>query len=146
MRKATPLLPTSVVGSYSQPDWLINRDALASGSPPRSRRGDLWRIESSWLSQAQNDATLLAIRDQERAGIDIVTDRARRTRPTQNWHCNLPKRNTQPSTTRCWTNPTHTPSRRRRYCFFTCQYRSHDQSNPSWSVHDVSTGRRPALQ
>ena len=74
MRKATPLLPTSVVGSYSQPDWLINRDALASGSPPRSRRGDLWRIESSWLSQAQNDATLLAIRDQERAGIDIVTD------------------------------------------------------------------------
>ena len=74
MTNTTLLLPTSVVGSYAQPDWLIDRDTLASGSPPRSRRGDLWRIEDPWLSQAQDDATLLAIRDQERAGIDIVTD------------------------------------------------------------------------
>ena len=74
MPNTVPLLPTSVVGSYAQPDWLIDRDALASGSPPRSRRGDLWRINNPWLFQAQNDATLLAIRDQEQAGIDIITD------------------------------------------------------------------------
>ena len=74
MTKTAPLIPTSVVGSYVQPDWLIDRDTLASGSPPRSRRGDLWRVDETWLTQAQNDATLLAIRDQERAGIDIITD------------------------------------------------------------------------
>ena len=74
MTKTALLLPTSVVGSYVQPDWLIDRDTLASGSPPRSRRGDLWRVDETWLPQAQNDATLLAIRDQERAGIDIITD------------------------------------------------------------------------
>ena len=74
MTKTAPLIPTSVVGSYVQPDWLIDRDTLASGSPPRSRRGDLWRVDEPWLPQAQNDATLLAIRDQERAGIDIITD------------------------------------------------------------------------
>ena len=74
MKHTVPLLPTSVVGSYTQPDWLIDREALASGSPPRSRRGDLWRVDSPWLSQAQDDATVLAIRDQERAGIDIITD------------------------------------------------------------------------
>ena len=74
MTKTALLLPTSVVGSYVQPDWLIDRDTLASGSPPRSRRGDLWRVDKNWLTQAQNDATLLAIRDQERAGIDIITD------------------------------------------------------------------------
>ena len=74
MTKTALLLPTSVVGSYVQPDWLIDRDTLASGSPPRSHRGDLWRVDETWLTQAQNDATLLAIRDQERAGIDIITD------------------------------------------------------------------------
>ena len=74
MTNTKPLIPTSVVGSYVQPDWLIDRETLAAGSPPRSRRGDLWRVEETWLPQAQNDATLLAIRDQERAGIDIITD------------------------------------------------------------------------
>ena len=74
MTNTVPLLPTSVVGSYTQPDWLMDREGLASGSPPRSRRGDLWRVDTPWLSQAQNDATMLAIRDQERAGIDIITD------------------------------------------------------------------------
>ena len=71
MKNSVPLLPTSVVGSYTQPDWLIDREALASGSPPRSRRGDLWRVDNPRLSQAQDDATVLAIRDQERAGIDV---------------------------------------------------------------------------
>src|SRR5579871_1610046 len=69
-----PLLPTSLVGSYAQPDWLIDRQKLADRLPPRVRARDLWRIPAEWLEQAQDDATLLAIRDQERAGVDIVTD------------------------------------------------------------------------
>jgi len=68
------LLPTTLVGSYAQPDWLIDRAALAAGSPPRVRRPELWRIAPEWLEEAQDDATILAIRDQERAGIDILTD------------------------------------------------------------------------
>ena len=68
------LLRTSLVGSYPQPDWLINRDKLGKQMPPRVRAGHLWRIDDQWLEQAQDDATLLAIRDQERAGLDIVTD------------------------------------------------------------------------
>lgn len=67
-----PLLPTTVVGSYPQPDWLIDRSAL-SKSVPRVR-ADIWRVPEPWLLQAQDDATILAIRDMERAGIDIITD------------------------------------------------------------------------
>jgi 5-methyltetrahydropteroyltriglutamate--homocysteine methyltransferase len=68
------LLPTTLVGSYAQPDWLINRDLLSKRMPPRVRAGELWRVSEDWLDQAQDDATLLAIRDQERAGLDILTD------------------------------------------------------------------------
>ncbi|HJN21732.1 MAG: uroporphyrinogen decarboxylase family protein [Alphaproteobacteria bacterium] len=71
---ANKLLPTSGVGSYAQPDWLIDREALAAGSPPRVRRKGLWRVEPKFLEEAQDDATIIAIRDQERAGIDIITD------------------------------------------------------------------------
>jgi 5-methyltetrahydropteroyltriglutamate--homocysteine methyltransferase len=66
------LLPTTVVGSYPQPDWLIDRQLL-SKTVPRVRM-DIWRVPEPWLEQAQDDATLLAIRDMERAGIDIITD------------------------------------------------------------------------
>ncbi|HSR79408.1 MAG TPA: 5-methyltetrahydropteroyltriglutamate--homocysteine methyltransferase [Hyphomicrobiaceae bacterium] len=66
------LLPTTVVGSYPQPDWLVDRSMLTK-TVPRVRM-DLWRVASQWLEQAQDDATLLAIRDMERAGIDIITD------------------------------------------------------------------------
>jgi 5-methyltetrahydropteroyltriglutamate--homocysteine methyltransferase len=66
------LLPTTVVGSYPQPDWLVNREML-SKSVPRVRM-NIWRVPEPWLEQAQDDATLLAIRDMERAGIDIITD------------------------------------------------------------------------
>ena len=69
-----PLLPTSLVGSYAQPDWLIDRERLAGRFPPRVRATELWRVAPEWLEQAQDDATILAIRDQERAGLDIVTD------------------------------------------------------------------------
>lgn len=68
------LLPTSLVGSYPQPDWLIDRTKLAGRFPPRVRATELWRVAPEWLEQAWNDATLLAIRDQERAGLDIITD------------------------------------------------------------------------
>src|SRR5438552_3264807 len=68
------LLPTSLVGSDPQPDWLIDRQNLAKQTPPRVRAQELWRVAPHFLEQAQDDATLLAIRDQERAGLDIVTD------------------------------------------------------------------------
>jgi len=70
---ADQLLPTTVVGSYPQPDWLVNR-ALLSKMVPRVRMVDIWRIPEPWLEQAQDDATILAIRDMEQAGIDILTD------------------------------------------------------------------------
>jgi 5-methyltetrahydropteroyltriglutamate--homocysteine methyltransferase len=68
------LLPTSLVGSYPQPDWLIDRAKLAGRFPPRVRARELWRVAPEFLEQAQADATLLAIRAQEDAGLDIITD------------------------------------------------------------------------
>jgi 5-methyltetrahydropteroyltriglutamate--homocysteine methyltransferase len=70
---AETLLPTTVVGSYPQPDWLVNRDML-SKVVPRVRMTQLWRVAEPYLEQAQDDATIVAIRDMERAGIDIITD------------------------------------------------------------------------
>ncbi len=69
-----PLFPTTLVGSYAQPDWLIDRARLASRFPPRVRARELWRIPPEYLAEAQDDATLLAIRAQEDAGLDILTD------------------------------------------------------------------------
>jgi 5-methyltetrahydropteroyltriglutamate--homocysteine methyltransferase len=69
-----PLLPTSLVGSYAQPDWLIDRARLKSRPVPRTRSPELWRVAPEFLEEAQNDATLLAIRAQEQAGLDIITD------------------------------------------------------------------------
>ena len=68
------MLPTTVIGSYPQPDWLIDRDRLRGSLPPRVRAHELWRIAEPYLAQAQDDATALAIAEQERAGVDIVTD------------------------------------------------------------------------
>ena len=67
------LLPTTVVGSYPQPDWLIDRERLST-IVPRTRVPELWRIPDRWLEQAQDDATIVAIRDMERAGVDIISD------------------------------------------------------------------------
>src|SRR5262245_5677918 len=74
MKSALPLLPTTLVGSYAQPDWLIDREKLGKRFPPRVRARELWRVPADWLEEAQDDATVLAIRDQERAGLDILTD------------------------------------------------------------------------
>ena len=68
------LFPTTLVGSYPQPEWLIDRKKLAGRFPPRVRAKELWRVPEPYLAQAQEDATLLAIRAQEEAGLDIITD------------------------------------------------------------------------
>jgi 5-methyltetrahydropteroyltriglutamate--homocysteine methyltransferase len=68
------LLVTTVVGSYPQPDWLIDRERLGDRLPPRVRARELWRVPEPHLEGAQDDATRLAVQDQERAGIDVVTD------------------------------------------------------------------------
>jgi 5-methyltetrahydropteroyltriglutamate--homocysteine methyltransferase len=68
------ILPTTVVGSYPQPDWLVDRVVLGSRLPPRTRAVEIWRPLPEFLERAQDDATVVAIRDMERAGIDIITD------------------------------------------------------------------------
>src|SRR6266567_8877875 len=68
------VLLTTVVGSYPQPDWLVDRAMLSSRLPPRTRALEIWRVAPEHLEQAQDDATVVAIRDLERAGIDIITD------------------------------------------------------------------------
>jgi len=68
------LLPTTVVGSYPQPDWLIDHENLAKRPPPRVRAREVWRIPEPWLEQAQDDATIVAIHEMESAGVDIISD------------------------------------------------------------------------
>jgi len=68
------LFPTTLVGSYPQPEWLIDRAKLAGRFPPRVRARELWRIPEAYLEEAQDDATLMAIKAQEDAGLDIITD------------------------------------------------------------------------
>src|SRR4051794_16554819 len=69
-----PPIPTTLVGSFPQPDWLIDRERLLSNLPPRVRAKELWRVPERFLAAAQDDATALAIRDLERVGLDILTD------------------------------------------------------------------------
>ena len=71
---AVKRIPTSLVGSYAMPAWLLDRDKLRSRFPPRVRASELWRVDPQFLEEAQDDATRIAIQDQERAGLDIVTD------------------------------------------------------------------------
>ena len=72
--KPLPILPTSLVGSYAQPDWLIDKERLGQRLPPRVLLDGLWRVSRENLAEAQDDATILALHDQHRAGVDIVTD------------------------------------------------------------------------
>ena len=73
-RAALPLLPTTVVGSFPQPEWLVDRAALLSGGVPRVPKPTLWRVREDLREEAQDDATRLVVRDMERAGVDIVSD------------------------------------------------------------------------
>ena len=75
-----PLLPTSLVGSYPQPDWLIDHDALRERLPPRVRARELWRVDERWLEEAQNDATLVAIRAAAFAKLEALVAGARAVR------------------------------------------------------------------
>ncbi|MBV9546057.1 MAG: cobalamin-independent methionine synthase II family protein [Chloroflexi bacterium] len=68
------LLPTTVVGSYPQPDWLVDRDKLLSRLPPRVRARDVWRVAPEFLEQAQDDATIVAIHEMERSALDVLSD------------------------------------------------------------------------
>src|SRR5919206_782355 len=70
----TPPIATTLVGSYPQPDWLIDRGRLLESLPPRVRARELWRVPEPYLAAAQDDATALATRDFERVGLDILTD------------------------------------------------------------------------
>jgi 5-methyltetrahydropteroyltriglutamate--homocysteine methyltransferase len=81
-------LETSLVGSYPQPGWLFDREKLAARFPPRVRALELWRVDPRYLEEAQDDATLLAIRDQERAGLNIVTDGEQRRESYSNSFAN----------------------------------------------------------
>src|SRR5438309_9446878 len=69
-----PILPTTVVGSYPQPEWLVDRQMLGTRLPPRTRALEIWRVAPEFLEQAQDDSAIVAIRDMERAGIDRITD------------------------------------------------------------------------
>ncbi|HXV02762.1 MAG TPA: uroporphyrinogen decarboxylase family protein [Gaiellaceae bacterium] len=68
------MLLTTVVGSYPQPEWLIDRGRLGDRLPPRVRAKELWRVPEPYLEEAQDDATRIAVQDQERAGVDVITD------------------------------------------------------------------------
>jgi 5-methyltetrahydropteroyltriglutamate--homocysteine methyltransferase len=74
VRRRSAALVTTVVGSYPQPDWLIDRERLGERLPPRVRARELWRVPERFLEEAQDDATRLAVQDMERAGVDVVTD------------------------------------------------------------------------
>ena len=81
-------LATTVVGSYPQPDWLIDRARLADRLPPRVPARELWRVDEAWLREAQDDATVLAVRELEEAGVDIVTDGEIRRESYSNFFAN----------------------------------------------------------
>jgi 5-methyltetrahydropteroyltriglutamate--homocysteine methyltransferase len=81
-------LATTVIGSYPQPDWLIDREKLAGRLPPRVPAHELWRVDEAWLVEAQDDATRLAVHDMEEAGIDIVTDGEIRRESYSNYFAN----------------------------------------------------------
>src|SRR5919201_556064 len=93
------LFPTTLVGSYPQPEWLIDRKKLAGRFPPRVRAKELWRVPEPYLAEAQDDATVLAIRAQERAGLDIViVGKIRRKHPVEVDDLRFLKRHTERKT------------------------------------------------
>ena len=73
-RRHGSALVTTVVGSYLQPEWLVDWKRLGARLPPRVRAQELWRVAEAYLEEAQDAATRVAVADIVRAGIDIVTD------------------------------------------------------------------------
>ena len=153
------LLPTSLVGCYPQPDWLIDRAGLAGRFPPRVRAKELWRVAPDWLEQAQDDATLLAIRDQERRGLDIITDGEMRRESYSNrfataldgvdidnpGHRARPLRAPQPGAAHRRHDLAAASSRGARRGIPPGQYRPHDQDDRARPVHDGAAGAERLL-
>ena len=147
----TVLLPTSLVGSYAQPDWLIDRQKLAGRFPPRVRARELWRVTPEFLDEAQDDATLLAIRDQERAGLDIITDGEQRRESYSNRFATALEgvdtdnpgtaldRSGHPNPVPRVTGAPEASSRGEGRRIPSGQYRRHDQDHRARPVHDVTT-------
>ena len=154
------ILPTTLVGSYPQPDWLIDRAKLAGRFPPRVRAKELWRVAPEWLEQAQDDATLLAIRDQERAGLDIITDGEMRRESYSNRFATAldgididnpgtaldRSGHLRSRAAYCWLDP-ETPSGPGSRCeILARQYRPNDQDDGAGCFHDGTTGAERLLQ
>ena len=153
------LLSTTLVGSYAQPEWLIDRKRLGSHNPPRVREKELWRVAPQWLEQAQDDATLLAIRDQERAGLDILTDGEMRRESYSNRFATALEGVdlVNPGTVLSRSGVPDLVPRvlgkiRRKYPvqvrdvqFLRAEYRPADQDYGAGSVHDVAAGAERVL-
>jgi 5-methyltetrahydropteroyltriglutamate--homocysteine methyltransferase len=138
------LLPTSLVGSYAQPDWLIDREKLAGRFPPRVRAKELWRVAPEYLEQAQDDATLIAIRDQERAGLDIITDGEQRRESYSNRFATALEgvdiENPGTALDRSGHPNPQTTRRTSRCAIPAGQHRRHYQNYGARSVHNVPAG------
>ena len=153
------LLPTTVVGSYPQPEWLVDR-AMLSKSVPRTRMHEMWRLPEEHLEQAQDDATIVAIRDMERAGIDIVTDGEIRRESYSNRFATalegIDADNPAMITARIGTqdagaargrqDQAHRPGRTARHAVPAQEYRPRRQDHPARPLHHEPAGQERILQ
>ena len=160
VRVADGPLETTVVGSYPQPDWLIDRERLGSRLPPRVRALELWRVPEAFLEQAQDDATRLAVSDMERAGVDVVTDGEMRRDSYSNRFATAldgvdldepgvaldrtGAPNPVPRVDRA--DPSHAPGRGTRRRVPAVDHRSADQDHRARSVHDDAAGAERLLR
>ena len=155
------LFPTTLVGSFPQPDWLIDREKLAGRFPPRVRARELWRIPPQYLDEAQDDATLIAIRAQEEAGLDIVTDGEIRRESYSNRFATAldgvdldnpgtRARPLRPSRTRCRASSARsaaaTRSRSRTCMFLRAHTDAQGQDHRARPVHDAAAGAERLLR
>jgi hypothetical protein len=138
------LFPTTLVGSYPQPEWLIDRKKLAGRFPPRVRAKELWRIPEEFLAEAQADATLLAIKAQEDAGLDIITDGEIR-RESYSRHGAGPLRAPQPRAARRRQDPAAACRRSGGREVPAFPHREADQDHRARPVHDVAAGAERLL-
>jgi methionine synthase II (cobalamin-independent) len=142
------VLPTTVVGSYPQPDWLIDRANLKGRLPPRVRAREIWRVAENFLEAAQDDATLIAIRDMERAGIDIISDgEMRRESYSNRFSTALSGIDIdKPGTALRRTGETTETGRAARRRVPAPQHRSPDQDHHAWPLHYDAAGAERLLQ